>query len=143
MPVNGASAGRDVTLTIITPNGPLTIGLLNNFRCKQESTEENATAIDGVTRHRRFFKGWTGSFEADRVDSTLDDYFALLERGYYAGVSEPPNSITQTIQEPNGAISQYRFFGVQLKYDNAGDWAGDKIVKQSLSFVASRREKIA
>jgi len=43
----------------------------------------------------------------------------------------------------SGAVSQFRFEGVVLKLDDAGNWKGDSTVKQKLSFMASRRIKVA
>jgi hypothetical protein len=104
-------------------------------------TEQKIKGLDGITRPVRFFDGWSGRFEYERQDSTLDDYFSMLEANYYLGVPEQPCSITETIENPDGGITQYRYLGVLLKLDDAGDWAGDKTVKMTVSFVASRRMK--
>jgi hypothetical protein len=52
-------------------------------------------------------------------------------------------TITETIAEVSGAITQYRYLGALLKLDDAGDYAGDATVKQKVSFVCSRRVKVA
>jgi hypothetical protein len=142
MPINGFSVGRDVTLNVITPNGPLNVALVTKFTSKPLIVDQKIKGLDGITRHVRFPDGWEGSFEADRLDSTLDDYWANLEANYYAGISELPCTITETITEVSGAITQYRFVGVFLKLEDAGDWEGDKTVKQKLSFVAQSRLKV-
>lgn len=64
--------------------------------------------LDGITDHVRFFDGWSGSFDIERQDATLDNYFAQLEANYYAGINESPAQIYETIQEANGAVSQFR-----------------------------------
>lgn len=143
MPVNGFSVGRDVTLTIISPSGPLNFSLITNFHSKPEQTEKKVKGIDGITRHVRFPDGWSGGFDIEREDSTVDDYFADLEANYYAGLNELPCSITETIAEASGAVSQYRYVNVLLKLDDAGAWSGDETVKQKISFVASQRQKVA
>jgi hypothetical protein len=142
MPINGFSVGRDITLDVITPAGLLPVGLITQFTSKPEITDEKVKGLDGITRHVRFPDGWSGSFELKRQDNQLDHYFAQLEDDYYAGMNEQPCTITETLVEPNGALSQYRYEGVLLKLDEAGDWEGDKTVKQKLSFVASRRRRI-
>jgi len=143
MPVNGFSVGRDVTLTIVSPSGPLNFSLITDFTSKPEQTEKKIKGLDGVTRHARFPDGWTGSFSIERQDSTVDDYFAALEANYYAGLNEQPCTITETITEASGAVSQFRYLNVLLKLDDAGDWSGDNTVKQKISFLASQRQKIA
>ena len=143
MPVNNFSVGRDLSIDIITKEGPLRLNLLTSFKAKQDITDGKVKGIDGITRHVRFPDGWSGSFMLERQDHSVDDYFSQLEANYYAGLNEQPATITETIAEPNGAVSQYRYMGVLLKLDDAGTWEGDKTVKQSLSFVASRRQKIS
>lgn len=143
MPVNGFSVGRDIALTVVTSSGPLTLNLITGFHRRQETVEVKVKGIDGVTRHVRFFDGWAGGFDIERTDSTVDDYFAQLESNYYAGINEQPGTLTETISEVNGSISQYRYLQVLLKYDDAGSFAGDATVKLKLSFVSSQRQKIS
>jgi hypothetical protein len=86
--------------------------------------------------------GWSGGFDLDRADSTLDDFFAQSESDYYGGVASPIISITETISEVNGAQSQYRYTGVALKFDDGGNKGADKVISQKVSFKAARRIKI-
>ncbi len=142
MPINGFSVGRDLTLDITSTQGPLSFGLITKFTSKPDITDEKIKGLDGITRHVRFPDGWSGSFEIERQGAQLDSYFAQLESNYYAGANEEPCTITETRTEPDGSISQYRYEGVLLKLEEAGDWEGAKTVKQKLSFVASRRRQI-
>ena len=142
MPINGFSVGRDVTLTITTSSGPLRLNLITGFNTKQNSKEQAVKGLDGITRHLRFFDGWQGSFDIERQDSTVDDYFNTLESNFYAGINEQPCTIDETITEPNGSVTQWRYTGVLLRLDDNGTWAGDATVKQKLSFLAERRYKL-
>jgi len=143
MPLNGFTVGRDIALTFVGPNGPLQFNLITDFRSKPEITDQKIKGLDGITRHVRFPDGWSGSLSIERQDSTIDDYFAQLEANYYAGLNEQSMTITETITEVNGSVSQYQYTGVLLKLDDAGDYSGDKTVKQSVSFVAQRRFKVS
>jgi hypothetical protein len=143
MPVNSFSVGRDATLTIVTASGPLNLNLVTGFHSSPDMAQIKVKGLDGITRHARFFDGWKGGFDIERSDSVVDDYFAQLEANYYAGINEQPATITETITETSGAVSQYRYLNVLLMLDDAGSWAGDQTVKQKLSFVAARRVKIA
>lgn len=140
MSQNGYSIGRDTTVVIILPDGStLNLGKVTKFNPKQDTTDQKIKGIDGIVDHLRFYEGWSGSFEAERRGPDVDAYFAKLEANYYAGVDEPPATVQETIVEPNGQVSQYRYERVLFKYDDAGDKAGDKSVHQKISFVASRR----
>ena len=143
MPVNNFSVGKDVTLTIVTASGPLNLTLLTAFKSAPEMAEVKVKGLDGLTRHARFHDGWRGTFMVERQDSTVDDYFAQVEANYYFGINEQPASITETITEPNGSVTQYRYLSVLLKLDDAGEWKGDSTVKQTISFVAAQRQKVA
>lgn len=143
MPLNGFNVGRDVSLDIVSPTGPLEFGLITKFTSKQDITDKKIKGLDGITRHVRFPDGWSGTFDIERQDSTLDDYFAGLEDDYYAGLNEQSCTLTETIEEVNGSVSQYRYEGVLLKFDDAGDKSGDNTISQKLSFVAARRKKVS
>lgn len=142
MPLNGFSVGRDIALTLIGPTGPINLSLITSFKSKPDITDQKIKGLDGITRHVRFPDGWSGTFQIERQDSTLDDYYAQLEANYYAGMNETSVTLTETITEVDGSVSQYQYTGVLLKLDDAGEWKGDATVKQSVSFVAQRRFKV-
>jgi hypothetical protein len=143
MPLNGFSVGRDIATNIQTPTGTLALSLITKFTSKPETTDKKVKGIDGRTRHLIFPDGWTGSFEVERQDSTIDDFFAAQEADYYAGLNLLSSTITETITESDGSTSQYMYVGVIFKLDDAGDWAGDETVKQKISFMAEQRIKVA
>ncbi len=143
MTLNAFSAGRDVSLDIIGPTGPIRFNLITAFRSKPDTVDQKIKGIDGITRHARFPDGWTGSFDISRQDSVIDDLFAQLESNYYSGLNEQPMTLTETITERNGSVSQYRYVQMLLKLEDAGEWKGDKTVDQKVSFVASRRLKVS
>jgi len=139
---NGFNTGKDVTLVISTPTGVLQIDGLTGFKAQQLTQALDSKLITGDNIYDEIPLGWSGTFNLERLDSTVDDYFAADENGYYSGVK--PNSIvtiTQSIQE-NVGVTIYRFTGVALKFEDAGEWRGDQKVMQSLSFKASRRLKV-
>lgn len=143
MPIQGYSVGRDYTLVLQTPTGPLNLSKITSFKSKQDVTDVRVKRLDGITDHVRFFDGWSGSFDIERQDATADNYFAQLEANFYAGINESPAQIYETIQEANGSVSQFRYDGVLMTFADAGNRAGDATIKQSINFVASRRIKVA
>ncbi len=142
MPQNGYSVGRDITLNVMTPNGPLTINKITGFSTKQEVSKSKVKRLDGVTDSLRFFDVWSGSFDVERQDSIVEDYFIQLEANYFAGLNETPATALETITNPDGSMSQYRYERLMLSLDNAGDWKGDSSVKMSLAFEASRKKAV-
>jgi hypothetical protein len=143
MPMNNFSVGRDITLAVTTAQGQLGLHTITKFTSKQDTTSNKVKLLDGRIFNQRFPDGWSGSLEVERADSTLDDYMAELEANYFAGMNETGCSITEIIQEPNGSLSEYQYTGVVFTLTDAGNWAGDTTVKQTMNWVASRRIKRA
>lgn len=142
MPQNGYSIGRDITLNVVTSAGQLAINKITGFNTKQETSKTKIKRLDGITDSLRFFDGWSGTFDVERSDSIVEDYFIQLEANYYAGINEQPATILETITNPDGSTSQYRYERVILTLDDAGDWKGDATVKIKVSFEASRKKLV-
>lgn len=144
MPMNGFTVGRDISLQILGQNNAVvaSFSTITKFDSKQNTVKVQSKGIDGVIRFLELPDGWDGTIALDRSNSNVDDYFAQLESNYYAGVTIGAAQITQTITEVSGAITQYRYVGVMLKYDDAGSYAGENLVSQKLSWCASKRLKI-
>lgn len=143
MPVNGYTVGKDVSIDITGPNGPVRFSVKTGFSAKQDTNDTKVKRLDGVTDHVLTYDGWTGTLDFERQSSALDDYFAQQEANYFAGVNSLPISITETTTEADGSVSQFRYTSVVLKYDDSGSKTGDATVKQKVSWMASRRIKVA
>jgi hypothetical protein len=143
MPVNNFSIGRDIAIDVVGAQGPVRLNLITGFAAKPTTIELKVKPLSGPPIFSMIPDGHTGSFELERVDPTIDRYFSQLENNFYSGLNTQSITMTETITEPNGAISQFRYTGVQLKYDDAGSWKQDTTVKQKLSFVASRKYQVA
>lgn len=147
MPVNTGfgtmSIGKDVVLDITLPNNQvLQVSYITAFTSKQNTKELDSKGLDGINRLASLPDTWSGDFSVDRANSALDDYFAQVEAGYFNGSILNTVRITETIQEANGVITQYRFDGVSLSYTDAGNYQGDAYVKQKITWKASKRIKV-
>ena len=144
MPVNNFTVGKDISVTIQTPTGQLDIAQgITDFSADPMFTELKSKPLNGIPIFGQIPDGWKGSFKLDRFNPRVDNYFAALEAAYYAGANQLAGTIYQTIQEPNGSITQWRFTGVILKLEKAGDFSGDKKVEQTISFMAAQRIKVS
>lgn len=145
MPMNGQTVGRDVSLDLMTSRGLLAIdaAAITDFSAQPTTSSTNSKGFDGKTRFGVFPDGWQGVISIDRMGSQIDDYWAQYEADYYAGVNIQSGTITETIQEPNGGISQYRYTGVMFDYKDAGTKTPNQLVKLKLNFMAARRIKVA
>jgi hypothetical protein len=144
MPANNFTIGKDISLTIVTTAGILALPITTtSFDAKPQYNKVRGVCLDGVNRGFNAPTGWDLTFGLDRSSSVVDDFFAQQEAGYYAGQNTLTGSISETIQEANGSVSQYRYTGVILALDDAGKFTGDAKVSQTISAFASQKLKVA
>jgi hypothetical protein len=141
MPLNSLSVGRDTTIVLNDPNsgGVPAVAHVTSFDTKQDHTKLKSKGLDGVVRHAVEPDGWSGKIALDRANPNLDKLFAILETAYYAGTNVLPQTITQTIQEDDGTVTQWQYTGCAIGYDEAGAWQNGKFISQSVSWCASKR----
>ncbi|KAF1009483.1 MAG: hypothetical protein GAK28_00121 [Luteibacter sp.] len=143
MPANNFSIGKDISVVFVTPTGTLNLPVsVTSFEAKPIYNKIRSTHLD-KTRGANTPQGWDGSLQLDRFSSVVDDFFAQQEAGYYAGLNTLTGSITETIQEANGSISQYRYTDVVFSFEEAGKYTGDQKVTQTIGFFASQKLKVA
>jgi hypothetical protein len=145
MPINQFTTGRDVSVQINTPNGALIIpsAAILSFKANPETTKIRSKGLDGVTRHGVIPDSWKGSFTIDRLSRAIDDWWEQYERDYYDNRNTGIATILERVQEQDGSVSTWRYEGVALALDDAGEYAADKKVEQALSFEASRKVKVS
>ncbi len=145
MTVNNFTTGRDVSVQINTSYGPLNIpaSAILSFKANAEVTKIKSKGLDGTTRHAVIPDSWKGSFTLDRLDHAVDDFWGRFEADYYANRSTGTGTIIERIQEQDGSISTWRFDGVVLSLDDAGDYSADKKVEQTISFEAAHRVRVS
>jgi hypothetical protein len=139
MPVAGFNVGKDVSLTITTASGVLSLVGLTSFTSKPMFTDIKSKRLDGMTYFGEIPDGWTGSFKLDRTSPAIDTFFAALEASYYAGTNTAVGTIQEVINETDGTTTTWQYTGVVLKLDDAGDWKGDARVEQTFAFNATTK----
>lgn len=142
MPANGFSVGKDVTVDLVIGGENVRFSLITGFMSSPEYAENTIEGLDGVTRHQTLPTCWKGSMDFERQGPEIDNYFAEKEAAYFQGFDLPSGTITETIQEPSGAVSQFRYEEAVLMLEDAGDKKGKDTIKQKVSFKASRRVKV-
>lgn len=143
MAVNGLSIGKDVSVALITSYGPVNFNITTSFHPKAKYHDLRSVGLDGTVRDAPIPAGWDITFKIDRGGASVDAYFAQVEADYFAGVPTQAGTILETITEPDGTVSQWRYDNVMLKYDDAGERVGDKTIQIGVHGTASRRIQVA
>ena len=144
MPINNLSIGHDVTVTIFDSASQSVV----NFPARTGFTAEpitktiNSEPLNGPPLFAEAPNGWHGSFDFDRTDPSIDIYFANYEATYYAGGNPLSGTVTQTIQEKNGTVTQFVFTGVAMKLSQAGMWKSAEKVSMKIDWTASTRTQV-
>lgn len=142
MPIAGLSTGKDLSVTITDTNGIVLTTRTKSISVKQNVIQETTKALDGITRHLNIPGGWDASFEFERTSSAIDDYIIGVENAYYAALTIPLITISFSITEANGGISQYQLIGCVPQYEDGGTWKSDGYVTQKVMFKASQFIKL-
>lgn len=142
MATTSFSVGRDTQLVVIGPAGRVDLTHVSSFEARQITQSVRVDRLDGVPMGTELPKGWEGSFEVERGNSSLDDLIAMIEQQYFSGSGVSFGTMYQYISEVDGSTSTYEYDTVAFKLSSAGQWRGDSSVKQKLEFFAARRRRI-
>lgn len=140
MPQKGITLGPDCTLTIQDANGAIiSMAVIQDFESMPEVENRKVPFLDGNVVPLSFQQGYKGSFHVVREDATLDRYFALKETAYYNKADIPSATITQSVTESDGSITQYQYIQCDLTLTDAGKYTNNAEIIQAVSFEAKRR----
>lgn len=144
MPANGYNTGRDISLDIVDPTqGPLSFDITTSWNAEPQYTELESIDINGNVLFADLPKGHNGKFTLDRGSAEVDAYFAANEATYFGGKVVSYVQITETITNPDGSVSVFRYTQVAMRLTNAGKWAGESKVEMEIACRASRRLQIS
>jgi hypothetical protein len=144
LPANEFNIGSDWTIDLFDPlqGGVQTFSLITGFSKRQTTNRVTSRGLDGIRRDYDIPDGWEGTLTFDRASPALDAYFAAREQAHYDGQVIPPCSITETIREVGGGITQWRYENVTLAMSQGGEARGDAKVEMTVDFVSSRRRRV-
>lgn len=139
---NAFNVGHDIAITFNLPQGPVAFSILTDHGRKQNTKSVESHGIDGVCRYIEIPGGYEGTIEIDRASPALDQAIAYLEGLYFSGAVVPYSTISETISEIDGSITQWQFTNVAFRAEDLGSWKGDAKVTQKLGWKASFRKQV-
>jgi len=142
MAINNLSLGPDITLNIHTPTGQITIPTVVNFMVNPTPEVRKSVGINGNILFAPIPLGYNGSMEIDRTSPAMEQFWTDYESQYYAGVNLQSSTITVTVREADGGITQWLISGVMFDAQAFGNWSGTDFVKQTLKFNAAKYKQL-
>lgn len=144
MAVNGFSIGHDVSIDIYdaVTGKQVVFPLITGFSPEPQTKQISSEPLNGPPLFAENPNGWRGTIDFDRTDPSIDLWFAGREAAYFKGQSIFNVTITQTIQEKDGTVTQFRFPNVALKPSQMGQWKAADKVSIRLDFMASTRVQV-
>lgn len=145
MGANSFNIGRDGSQITIFDSvaGQVTFNGTISFDSRARTKKLESETIRGETVFRNVPNGHEGTFEFDRQDASVESFFAQVEANFYAQLPPPVATITQTINEMDGSVTQFQYIGVQLDLSDAGAWKGLDKVNPKVGWVASKKMQLS
>lgn len=139
MAVNQVNVGRDVTLSVTTPEGLLQLDILTSFDSRPRYDRRRSKPINGPPLSIPIPDGHEGTFELDRTNNVVEAFYARLEAGYYAGRGIAPSAISETIVNADGSVTTYQYKGVMFFLEDSGRKQADDVIKIRVGWEASQK----
>lgn len=139
MPANGFNLGGDLQMVIVDDQqGLQTFNIQTMADFRQLTARIKSVALDGKTRYAELPEGWEMDLDFDRADAGLMDYMARNEDIYLNGGRPGIITVSATVNEVDGSVSQYQLTGGAMKLTNGGTFKGNDKVPQKAAIVFSR-----
>jgi hypothetical protein len=140
---SGFNIGSDTVISFLVGGAVQAWQIGTSFEERQVTEKVTSSAITGTTRVRDVEMSWEGTFEYDRSDSVIEDFFAAKEVARYSGGIVPDVQIATTTTNVDQSISRYQHVGVTMTLETTGPKTGAAVQKGRVSYRSSRRLKIA
>ena len=115
---------------------------VTGFQANQQVRQQRSDPLNSVPIEFNTPAGWRGQFQVDRGSSALDDLVSAIEAAFWNGGVIGSGTIYQYVAEANGSTSTYEFVGVSLNLTSSGHYQAENIVKQTVGFFASQRNRL-
>lgn len=145
MPVNGMNIGRDYSIGLYdaTTGQLVDLGDVQDFTSTKQVHQIASRPYNGDPRFGHIPDGYKGSFSITRTGSTLESLQLQLDAAFKAGTVMKPGYISETVQNPDGTVSRFQYTGVDFVMERIADVSREKVVTQTVGWMASGKVQIA
>lgn len=141
MAIGNKTVGQDIRVVINTINGVLNItpDLVGEFKFTPVSDWKDWLPVSGFKENAVLPNGHQGTISLIRKNPIIEKFWADFEAAYYQGQSLQYGSITETIKESDGSLTQWLYSNVIFKVNDFGTYKGNEFVMQEMEWRASSR----
>lgn len=136
------TTGRQGSIILVWNGSRVDLQDVTDFQVHQEVMVQKTTPLNKPPIEFNTPAGWRGSFTIDRGTTALDELFNDDELAFWNSGAISSGVLYCYIQEADGSTSKYEYSGLALRFSDAGKFDAESIVRQSVSFFASRRRSI-
>ena len=144
MSINQLVFGHAATVVVQNPITGANLPLTNivKFGWKQVTEKETSRPLNAPPILAHTPNGWIGEITFDRVDATIDTFFAQLEAAYWNNVLTYSGSIMVYLLEINKTTTQWQLTGATMTLSDAGVFESQKKITQRIDWEAAQRKQI-
>ena len=135
------TVGRDSQVTFIGPLGMVSLSKVTGFTAKQRVSVVNVKPLNEPPLEAHIPQGWDVTMTLERATDAADALFSQIEAGFWNGSTLEPGTVFQAITEIDGTTTTYQYTNFVCHLSDAGDYASDKSVKQTITGYASTRTR--
>ncbi len=140
--MNPYTIGHNCSVVILWQGTRYDFRDVTMFSSAQEVTPQRSDPLNSPPIEFNTPRGWRGTIGIDRATPTLDNLISSIEAAFWNAGVIGSGTIYQYIKEVDGSTTTFEFVNASLNLTAAGSYAAEAIVKQSLAFFSSLRNKL-
>lgn len=145
MPVNGMNVGKDYSFGLYDANTGEVIdfGDIQNVKITAIYHDIKSAPYNDVPKYGHIPDGYKGSMTITRTRAALEELQLKLNEKFNNGEVMKPGYLNETVVNTDGSVSRFQYTGVDFKIEEIADVSREKIVPQTMTFMASNKVQIA
>lgn len=145
MPVNNMNVGRDFSFGLYDSNtGALVpLGDVQTVKVTAVYHDIKSAPYNSVPRFGHVPDGYKGTMTIVRTGSELEELQLLLNQRFNNGNVMSPGYLNETVTNTDGSVVRYQYTGVDFKIVELSDVSREKVVTQSLEFMAADKVRLS
>lgn len=145
MPVNGMNVGRDYAFGLYDQNtgAVINLGDVQSVKITAVYHDIKSSPYNSTPKFGHVPDGFKGTITIVRTGAQLETLQLQLNAAFNAGTSMLAGFLNETVTNADGSVSRFQYTGVDFKIVEIADVSREKVVQQTVEFLASDKVPIA